>query len=263
MKVYTLGTGHGDSTFSRFNSSTLYEADDGTLYLVDAGAPCEALIRRKGLQIKDLRCAFITHMHSDHCGGLSGVISQAVKYNDGREQPLAVFLPESGAIEPFKAWMKAVRINADYEKLEIKAFTDGLIYKDDNIAVTAIRTRHLSTANGEPSSFAFVLDFKKEGKRVLHTGDLRCDFSDFPKIALEEKFDVCVCEATHYSPNTALPVFEKCKFGRMIFSHIGDAWHIKISRAWQVDNGERRLLDVYKSLPYPVQIAHDGDEFPI
>ena len=50
MKIITLGTSHGDSTVSRFNSSTLYETD-GVLYLVDASAPTEALIKRCGKYI--------------------------------------------------------------------------------------------------------------------------------------------------------------------------------------------------------------------
>ena len=64
MKIITLGTSHGDSTPTRFNSSTLYETD-GVLYLVDVGAPAEASLKRKGYSCSDVRAAFITHMHDD------------------------------------------------------------------------------------------------------------------------------------------------------------------------------------------------------
>lgn len=189
MKIYTLGTGHGNSTLSRFNSSTLYETEDGTLYLVDAGAPVEALIRRKGLEIKDVRAVFVSHMHDDHAGGLTGLMKQVIKYPAGRTFPLTVHLPEERAIGALKAWFSAVHEDAEHEFLEFRTTNDGAVYEDDNLKVSAIRTCHLRTrgrTEGDPCSFAYVLHFKKEDMTVLHTGDLRPDFSDYPAIAMEQ-----------------------------------------------------------------------------
>ncbi|MBR6765984.1 MAG: MBL fold metallo-hydrolase [Clostridia bacterium] len=264
MRIYTLGTSHGDSTFSRFNSSTLYETQDGKLYLVDAGAPCEALIRRKGLDIKNLRAAFITHMHDDHAGGLSGIIKQVTKYAKRRSDPFTLFLPEKTAIEPLKNWVLAMHENADHELLEYAAVDDGDVYEDENLKISAIRTAHLRTkgrTEGDPCSFAYVLYFKKENFTVLHTGDLWMDLSDYPQIAFTKEFDLCLCEATHFKPEIALPLLKNSKFKKLIFIHVNDCWHIRISPGWEVDNGEKRLIECYKDVPYPIIVAHDGDEF--
>ena len=265
MRIYTLGSGHGDSSFSRFNSSTVYETDEGVLYLVDAGAPCEALIRRKGLLIKNLRAAFITHMHDDHAGGLSGVIKQLSKYAKLRDNaPFTLMLPEETAIEPIKNWVRAVHETPDEPIKTYRGVTDGAINDDENLNVFAIRTEHLRTkgrTEGDPCSFAYILHFKKENKTILHTGDLRWDFGDFPKVATEREFDLCLCEATHYDPNTALSLLENSKFKKLIFIHVSDKWHVRIYPGWEVDNGEKRLLDICKTVPYPIVIAHDGDEF--
>ena len=264
MKIITLGTSHGDSTLTRFNSSTLYETDDGSLYLVDAGAPCEALIRRKGLQITDLRATFITHMHDDHVGGVPGLLKQVIKHDRGRTGGMTLYLPEERAIGALQTWMSALHEVDRKSWIEYRAVTDGEIYSDENLTVSAIRTCHLrsiSRTEGTPCSFAYVLEFRKEQKRILHTGDLWGDFSDFPQIAQEQYFDLCLCEATHYDPRTAVGIMQHARFGRLIFIHVGDRWQIRVGPAWNVENGEEELLSLCKELPYPVQIAHDGDEY--
>lgn len=268
MKVYTLGTGHGDSTVSRYNTSTAYETDDGRLYLFDVGAPAEASLRRRGLSVFDLRAVFLTHMHDDHVGGLTGLCKQITKYTGTAdpERVIPIYFPEERAIEPFRAWFRAVRENPDTGHFSYRAVQDGVIYSDDHLTVTAIRTCHLRTisrSEGDPCSFAYVLDFKKEGKRVLHTGDLCGDFSDFPKIAHEEPFDLCVCEATHYSPEEHSGTLCTARFKRLVFIHVSDAWHVVVSPGWSVYNGEKKLLSLCRGFPYPVQVAHDGDEFLI
>lgn len=253
MKIYTLGTSHGDATYCRFNSSTVYETADGSLYLLDAGTPVEALMTRKGLKIQRLRAVFITHMHDDHVSGITNIIKSAVKYPAGREHGLAVFLPEAEALPPLRGWLDALHLKYDH-LVTFGTVSDGVLYADNNLRITAIRTRHL-TVNGVPSSFAYLLEFHREDISILHTGDLRGDFSDFPKIALEKPLTACLCEATHYKPTDAAPVLAKAKLGRLIFIHIHNPWH--------GPEGEAALLSHYKSLPYPVDIAHDGDEFEL
>lgn len=278
MKIYTLGTGHGDSTFCRMNSSIVYETEDGSLYLVDAGAPVEALLRRKGLQIDRLRAVFITHMHDDHAGGLTGLLKQVVKYPGERVYPLTLYLPEKRSIGALQNWLLALHEEtALTEPVKYLTVEDGEIYSDENLVVNAFRTRHLFTegrTKGTPCSFAYELDFKqqiicrtdapyleKRDYRVLHTGDLAADFSDFPEVSYKKHFDICLCEATHYEQGNASEKMRKADFGRLLFIHIGDQWHTHVLNGWQICDGEKKLLGYFKGFPYPVQIAHDGDEF--
>ena len=262
MRIYTLGTAHGDSTWYRHCSSTLYETADGALYLIDCGAPAEALVRRKGLLIRDIRALFITHMHEDHVGGLTGIVKNTLKYPGESDRPLILHFPEEKAIEPFRNWLFAMHINADRPLLAWAAVQEGPFYEDENVAVRAIRTRHLTDKDGNPLSFAYHLHFKAENLDVLHSGDLRGDFADFPKEPLTQHFDACVCEATHYRPESARDTLAQCRFGQLIFTHVSDRWHNYPQSGPYYVNNEKKLLEAYAGkLPYPVRVAHDGDEF--
>jgi len=262
MRIHTLGTSHGNATISRFNSSTLYETKDGILYLIDAGAPAEALIRRKGFSVMDIRAVFLTHMHDDHVGGLTSLLKQVMKYPEDFRQTMVVHMPMQGAWEALCTWLSAMQLKAEEPYIRNTVVTDGEIYRDDHLIVTAIRTKHF-WSDGVAYSFAYMLEFTQENITILHTGDLSGDFTDFPAIASKREFDACVCEATHYSPQSALPTFQQANFRQLIFNHVGDRWHVIWKTKSEFDHGEREMLSYYNTLPYPVSVSHDGDSFLI
>ena len=264
MRIYTLGTSHGNPTRSRFHSSTAYVTEGGAIYLLDVGAPAEALLLRSGLSCSDVRAVLLTHMHDDHVGGLTSLLVRITKYASERSYPVSVIFSEERAIAPFRAWFSVLGEGQESDCIHYGSADDGVVYEDDNLIATAIRTAHLrSPIDGRGCSFAYDLYFKKERKRILHTGDLCYDLSDFPAVAMHEHFDACLCEATHYRPENVGGILSSAHLSRMIFTHIGERWHTNDGSRPKSGEGEEALLALTRTYPYPVSIAHDGEVFTL
>lgn len=253
MKIVTLGTSHGDPTYCRFNSSALLEVN-GAYYLLDTGAPADALMIRGGYDYHLIRAIFNTHVHADHIGGLPVMMKAFVKkFDTENHRAMKVFVAEGEIIQPLISMYGAMH-GYDADKLEdymsFHTVNAGEIYRDDNVSVTAIPTKHMDYCGGR--SFAYRITELSSGKVLLYTGDLAADFSDFPA---NETADVCVCECTHYKPELMQPIMKGLGFSTLIFSHIHTPWH--------GEDGEKRLLSYCTEFPFKVFIAHDMDIFEI
>jgi len=220
------------------------------LYLVDAGEPVNGLMIRAGKSFDNLKAVFITHMHEDHVGGLPDLIKALLKYpKEGKHTD--IYLAEEAAIPGLEGWLKAMRLKWPSPLITLKVTKPGEIFDDGVLNVSAIGTQHIKHPE---FAVSFAYQLEAEGKRIIYTGDLSGDFSDFPQMAQRESFDLCICEMTHFSPEKALPILKKSLLQRLIFNHIHDPWH---------GEGEERLKQIFAPLPYPFEIAHDGDVFEL
>ena len=116
--------------------------------------------------------------------------------------------------------------------------------------IRAIPTDHFSNEKLHYPSYA--LTFSTGRKKILLTGDLSMDFHDFPK---GTGADLAFCELTHYSLEKILHVLACEKFGKLVFTHIGDQWH--------GSEAEMKFRQLVSSLPYPAEIAHDGERYEL
>lgn len=241
IRINFLGTSHGYAEKNRFVSATLIEAGLHS-YLIDAGAPVEALMINNDKKLEDLRGLFITHMHEDHIGCLSNVIDplQRYRYND----KVTCFLPEKSGIDAFLDWMDALHNNRKKltDTVKFEAVSEGVFFENKDIKVTAIPTLHLE--NGKYPAFAYMVE--AEGKRILFTGDMWIGFPEFAKVIGNREYDLIVCEMAHAELRDVWERIAQSKTKKLIFNH----YNMPRMEGWE---------EIFPKMPFDVQFAKDGN----
>lgn len=239
MKITFMGTSHGYAEKEQFTSATLIE-NSGFYYLLDAGAPVEWIMVNNEKPYDKIRGIFITHMHNDHVGSLSTVVEPMLRFRYNNNA--SCFFPIEEGKEGFLDWMGILK--APREKIlstiEMGVVTEGIIYNKNGLTVSAKYTEHI-----EKESFSYV--FESDGKKVLFTGDMKGGFPEYLKLVGEAHYDLVVCEMAHTSLCDAQDMLRKTNTKRMIINHY---YSPKIEGYEQI----------FKTFPFPLSLAKDGDE---
>ena len=242
MKLIFIGTSHGVPEASRRCSSCILEVN-GFHYLIDMGTQVVEDLRRRGIAIDSVRLVICTHPHGDHTDGLISFVD-LVNWYFKTADPL-ILLPDSRLIPPLRAWLTATTDGKPLrEDLRIASFGEGVVYQDENLCVTAIKTKHCENA------YAFLIE--AEGKKVLFTGDLCHPSVDFPRVAFETELELIVCETAHFSPDDCVSCFDKTKAKRVLHTHVND-------QRW----GDALSCQSAVKHPYEYGAAFDGMELSL
>ena len=155
-QVVMLGTGTPNADPDRSGPAVAIIVN-GHSYLVDCGP---GIVRRAaaasrngvpGLEMKNLRTLFVTHLHSDHTLGYPDLIF--TPWVLGRTDHLAAYGP-SGLGDMTKnilaAWKKDIEVRTqglEHENttgylVDVHEIKAGVIYKDEYVTVTAIPVKH-------------------------------------------------------------------------------------------------------------------------
>ncbi len=245
MKIKFIGTSHGVPEAGRFNSAAMIEAGS-SVYYVDAGAPVVNMLVNDKRHPSEVRAFFITHCHGDHINMLPHFVDLCHWYYLDAE--FTAFVPEENVIENIYTYVESLKGGTvDREREKLTLATEGTLFEDENIRVTAIPTCHLHH-QGRPS-FAYRIE---EGeKSVVFTGDLSGGISmgELEAVACSVPSDVVILEKAHYSLSQLEPYLERMKTKELWFNHVNSSFD--------------ELLDLDGKYPFRVKIADDNDEIII
>jgi len=182
-RLITLGTRGGPiPTVGRAQSSNVLIVND-TPYIVDAGEGITRRLTRAGIAIREIDTILITHPHSDHTGGLGGLLS--AEYDLQRTKPVTVLGPP-GTAATVKGLVDFLTVSSDIRISDgthivpaSKIFSGrdtriGVIYQDANVKVTAVENSHFhfppgSPAYGKYKSYSYR--FETSDRVVVFSGD--------------------------------------------------------------------------------------------
>jgi ribonuclease Z len=245
IRVTLLGTGTPQPSIERFGAATLVEAG-GNYFLFDCGRGATQRLWQQKIPLGKVTNLFLTHLHSDHVVGIPDLyligLMPAVYGN--RKTTFEVRGP-SGTTEMMYGlknaykWDIKTRI-AEYASadsgtaINAKDVTEGLIYDQDGIKVTAFKVDHSDIID---SALGYRLDYK--GHSVVISGDTRYS-ENLVKYA--KKVDVLVHEVIAVRSE----VLAKSPLARMIVN-----FHTTPEQAGKIFSLTTPRLAVYTHVALP------------
>jgi ribonuclease BN (tRNA processing enzyme) len=182
-RVITLGTKNGPfPTVGRAQSSNLLVVN-GAQYVIDAGEGVTRRLARLSTNFRNIDNIFITHPHSDHTGGLGGLMTAV--YDASRKALVNIYGPP-GTAASVKGLLEFLTVSSE---IRISDGTNtvpanqlfrghdtgvGIIFQDANVKVTAVENSHFHFPPGSPGygkykSYSYRFD--AADRSVVFTGD--------------------------------------------------------------------------------------------
>ena len=96
--------------------------------------------------------------------------------------------------------------------------SDGTVFEDENIKVTALHTTHLGE-DGSTGWHAYSYLVEAEGKKILFSGDVG-KFSDLDG-QIGDGVDVLIMETGHHKVSDVLDYAKSKNIGKLFFNHHG------------------------------------------
>jgi ribonuclease Z len=116
----------------------------GEVWLFDCGEGTQHQLLRSDINISQIARVFITHLHGDHLYGLMGLLATCGM--SGGARAITVYGPR-GLAEYVRDVSRRTQQQASYP-LEVKAVEEGLVFEDEEYAVTCAPLKHRLPAFG-------------------------------------------------------------------------------------------------------------------
>ena len=173
-RLVLLGTGGGPAVKASRAQPANAVVVNGAVYVVDAGDGVARQMALAGLPVVALRAVFITHHHSDHNADYGTLLLRA--WASGLRRPVATYGPPpleqiTRSYLEYMDWDIRLRVEDENRPVLGELIQphdvagDGVVYRDDNIVVTAAEVPHGAAA----PAYAYRVDTARGS--VVFSGD--------------------------------------------------------------------------------------------
>lgn len=217
-----FGVGDGAACANRNHSSYLYTLGS-TAVLVDCGEPVSRSFKATGLSYDTIDHLFLSHLHSDHVGGLFMLLQGF--WLEQRRKDLVIHLP-ADAIAPLRQMLPATYLFEELLtfRLVFQPWQAGQPVPCGAWKATPFRTTHLDGFRrrfqqkypGNYDAFCFLLE--GDGQRIGHTADLGAIEDMRPLLA--QPLDLLVCELAHIDPQKLFASLQGQPIRHLVFTHL-------------------------------------------
>ena len=253
MKIHIFGCLSGTEPMPGKHHTALALEKDGALYWFDAGDGCGDTAHLMGLDVRKIRCIFISHSHIDHTGGLPHLLSvirkRIVRDSESPEVKVEIRAPEPKVVEAALYLLSTREHMPQKMKIDtVRIDRGGVLFDADGVRVECVPNGHIRQEPGDPpASFSFLI--QAEGKRIIFSGDVK-SWRDY-EVVLKDGCDLLMMESGHHSPPKVTAELKEAgyRIGQLLFLHHG--------REYLADEAgtQAKCSEVWGA---PVLFAHDA-----
>ena len=256
IKIHFLGTCSGTEPMAGMHHCSLVIEIDGKYYWFDAGENCSHRAYTDGIDVLKTQAIFVSHPHIDHVGGLANLLAcmnklvNHYKLSVDNGNALRIFFPDEKLLDAIVTVCNGGdpknTLGFDLIRCQI---SDGALFEDERVKVSAIHNRHLKEdgTNGW-HSYSFLIE--AEGKRIIFSGDVM-SYAELDCF-VHGGCDLLIGETGHHKVADVCDYVVEKGIKKMYFNHHGR--EIINDR----EGCERYVRDYSEKCGVPIVIAYDG-----
>lgn len=165
--AFTLGDGN-------YQSNMVLQSDTKQNLLIDCGSDARKALFEQGLSYKDVHSVYISHLHSDHIGGLEW-LAFVTKYDPSCAQPILYISPDLAE----DLWTKSLSgglCSSDDPDVNLSTYfqvelIQNQLFHWEGLVIEIFHAPHVCCGTHELPSYG--LHFIANGKNVLLSTDIK------------------------------------------------------------------------------------------